>query len=52
MFRCFYALSGVTLSSKNPRIGMMYNVWNKMNPDAKAELLLQADYYLKNINEL
>ena len=38
--------------AKNPRIGMMYNVWNKMNPDAKAELLLQADYYLKNINEL
>lgn len=38
--------------AKNPRIGMMYNVWNKMNPDAKAELLMQADYYLKNINEL
>ena len=38
--------------AKNPRIGMMYNVWNKMNPDAKAELLMQADYYLKNINKL
>jgi deoxyribodipyrimidine photolyase-related protein len=38
--------------AKNPRIGMMYNVWNKMNPDAKADLLMQADYYLKNINEL
>jgi deoxyribodipyrimidine photolyase-related protein len=37
---------------KNPRIGMMYNVWRKMQNDAKAELLLQADYYLKNINEL
>ena len=37
---------------KNPRIGMMYNVWRKMQPDHKAELLQQADYYLKNINEL
>ena len=38
--------------SKNPRIGMMYNVWRKMNPEAKVALLEQADYYLKNINEL
>ena len=37
---------------KNPRIGMMYNVWRKMNPDAKTALLEQADFYLKNINEL
>jgi deoxyribodipyrimidine photolyase-related protein len=37
---------------KNPRIGMMYNVWRKMQPDAKAELLQQADYYLKNIENL
>jgi deoxyribodipyrimidine photolyase-related protein len=37
---------------KNPRIGMMYNVWRKMKPEAKVELLQQADYYLKNINEL
>ncbi len=37
---------------KNPRIGMMYNVWRKMQPEAKADLLMQADYYLKNINEL
>lgn len=37
---------------KNPRIGMMYNVWRKMKPDAKAELLKQANYYLENINEL
>jgi len=36
----------------NPRIGMMYNVWRKMNVDAKKELLDQADYYLKHINEL
>ena len=38
--------------AKNPRIGMMYNVWRKMQPEAKTALLEQADYYLKNINEL
>ncbi len=38
--------------SKNPRIGMMYNVWRKMQPEAKAALLQQADFYLKNINNL
>jgi len=38
--------------SKNPRIGMMYNVWRKMKPEDKASLLEQADYYLKNMNEL
>ena len=37
---------------KNPRIGMMYNVWRKMNSEDKVALLEQADYYLKNINEL
>ena len=37
---------------KNPRIGMMYNVWRKMKPDDKAALLQQADTYLKNINDL
>lgn len=38
--------------SKNPRIGMMYNVWRKMKPEDKAQILQQADYYLKNINSL
>jgi deoxyribodipyrimidine photolyase-related protein len=38
--------------SKNPRIGMMYNVWQKMKPDDKVALLQQADTYLKNINDL
>jgi deoxyribodipyrimidine photolyase-related protein len=38
--------------AKNPRIGMMYNVWRKMQPEAKAELLEQANYYLSHINEL
>jgi deoxyribodipyrimidine photolyase-related protein len=37
---------------ENPRIGMMYNVWNKMKPESKVALLEQADYYLKKINEL
>lgn len=47
----FYAKNETKLS-KNPRIGMMYNVWQKMKPDDKAALLEQANYYLKNINEL
>jgi deoxyribodipyrimidine photolyase-related protein len=38
--------------ASNPRIGMMYNVWRKMAPAAKAELLQQAEYYLNHINEL
>ena len=38
--------------AKNPRIGMMYNVWRKMKPEDKIALLEQADYYLKNINDL
>ena len=37
---------------KNPRIGMMYNVWRKMKPEDKVALLEQAEYYLKNINDL
>ncbi len=41
-----------TKLAKNPRIGMMYNVWRRMESDAKVELLLQADYYLKHINDL
>jgi len=38
--------------AKNPRIGMMYNVWRKMKPEDKTSLLVKADYYIKNINEL
>ena len=47
----FYDRNEVQLG-KNPRIGMMYNVWRKMKPEDKTALLEQADYYLKNINEL
>lgn len=38
--------------AKNPRIGMMYNLWRKMKVDDKAALLEQANYYLNNINNL
>jgi deoxyribodipyrimidine photolyase-related protein len=38
--------------ANNPRIGMMYNVWRKMEPKAKTEILEQAEYYLNHINEL
>lgn len=38
--------------SKNARIGMMYNVWRKMQPDDKAALLEQAKFYLEKINSL
>jgi deoxyribodipyrimidine photolyase-related protein len=38
--------------AKNPRIGMVYNTWNKMKPENKTALLQQAEYYLENINNL
>jgi deoxyribodipyrimidine photolyase-related protein len=38
--------------ANNPRIGMMYNVWRRMEPDKKAALLEQANIYLLNINNL
>jgi deoxyribodipyrimidine photolyase-related protein len=36
----------------NPRLGMMLNVWKKMNPNQKTEILQQASYYLDNIETL
>ena len=47
----FYACNEQLLR-KNPRIGMMYVTWDKMQPQVKAELLNQAEEYLSNINEL
>jgi deoxyribodipyrimidine photolyase-related protein len=38
--------------AKNPRIGMMYNVWKGMEHQAKLEILEQAEHYLNQINEL
>lgn len=38
--------------AKNPRIGMMYHVWRRMESSEKTALLKQAQYYLENINHL
>lgn len=38
--------------AKNPRIGMAYRTWAKMDSEKKTELLKQADYYLENIENL
>ncbi len=40
------------LLEKNPRIGMMYRVWDRMDSENKEAILKQADYYLNHINEL
>ena len=37
---------------KNPRIGMAYRLWNKMDSKKKEEILLQANHYLENIENL
>lgn len=37
---------------KNPRIGMMYVTWDKMNPTEKQKILHQAHQYLFNIHQL
>ena len=47
----FYKVNEDKLA-KNPRIGMMYNVWYKMQADVQKDLLTQAEYYLDHINEL
>ncbi|HRG58501.1 MAG TPA: cryptochrome/photolyase family protein [Bacteroidia bacterium] len=36
----------------NARIGMMYKVWQRMNPSEKSEILLQASKNLNRINDL
>jgi deoxyribodipyrimidine photolyase-related protein len=38
--------------SSNPRMGMMLNLWRKMDGESQATLLEQADYYLNHLNEL
>jgi deoxyribodipyrimidine photolyase-related protein len=47
----FYARNE-TLLRKNPRIGMMYVTWDKMQPTVKEEILNQAEYYLSTLNDL
>ncbi len=40
------------LLGNNARIQMMYNVWRKMDPEQRAALLTQAEYYLERVDEL
>lgn len=47
----FYDRNEAKLAN-NPRIGMMYNVWRKMEQSQKIALLQQAEIYLNKINEL
>lgn len=37
---------------RNPRIGMMYRTWDKMNPSTKKSMLTQASRYLDEIETL
>ena len=41
-----------TLLEKNPRIGMMYIMLNKMDGVEKSKIMAQAEYYLENIETL
>jgi deoxyribodipyrimidine photolyase-related protein len=36
----------------NPRIGMMYRTFDKMDPSKREETIKQGDYYLENIETL
>ncbi|MBP6385227.1 MAG: cryptochrome/photolyase family protein [Pseudarcicella sp.] len=47
----FYHQNEAKLKS-NPRIGMAYQTWKKMDNLKKDELILQAETYLKNIESL
>jgi len=38
--------------SNNPRMGMMYKVWQKMDATQRKEILEQAETYLRHINSL
>ncbi|MFO0436758.1 MAG: hypothetical protein ACK5ZT_16055 [Sphingobacteriaceae bacterium] len=41
-----------SLIEKNPRIGMMYKVWYKMDAQTRSEILKQANYYLNHLHEI
>jgi deoxyribodipyrimidine photolyase-related protein len=47
----FYARNE-NLLAKNPRIGMMYNVLRKMQPDERNKILEQGDNYLAQLENL
>jgi deoxyribodipyrimidine photolyase-related protein len=38
--------------NSNPRLGMMLNVWKKMNPEDQSAILMQASFYLEQIEML
>ena len=38
--------------SSNPRMGMMLNLWRKMDGEQQSNILEQAEFYLNNINDL
>lgn len=40
------------LLEHNPRIGMMYRTWDKMESDERQKILAQAEKYLNTINDL
>jgi deoxyribodipyrimidine photolyase-related protein len=40
------------LLESNPRIGMMYRTWDKMDPSAREALLAQAEDYLERLDSL
>ena len=37
---------------RNPRIGMMYKVWEKMETEQREAILKQADFYLNKLDSL
>jgi deoxyribodipyrimidine photolyase-related protein len=47
----FYARNRHLLE-RNPRVGMVYRTWDKMNPEHREALLEQAETNLNNINNL
>ena len=40
------------LLQKNPRVGMMYRVWDRMADRERKQVLKQADTYLADVNQL
>ena len=40
------------LLGNNPRIGMVYPMWRKMNPEVQQGILKQAQFYLDHLNDL
>ena len=47
----FYDRHRAKLES-NQRIGMMYNIWDRMSPDVREATLNQAQWYKENLEEI